>query len=41
LLKLPFEFLKAIRSLVEDRIEKMEKCAEPPQKKKATRIKIE
>jgi len=33
------EFLRAVRSLVDDRIEKLEKCSEPP--KKATRIKID
>ena len=35
------EFLKAIRSLVDERIEKLEKCAQPPEEKKATKIKIE
>lgn len=34
------EFLKAIRSLVDERIEKME-CSGPREEKKATRIKIE
>jgi hypothetical protein len=35
------EFLKAIRSLLDERIDRMEGCARPPQEKKATRIKIE
>ena len=35
------EFLKAIRSLVDEKIEKLEKCAQPPEEKKATKIKIE
>lgn len=35
------EFLKAIRSLIDERIEKLEKCSAPPQEKKATKIKIE
>ncbi len=34
------EFLKAIRSLVDERIEKLEKCGKP-REKKATKIKIE
>jgi hypothetical protein len=35
------EFLKAVRSLVDDRIERMENCAKPPREKKATKIKID
>lgn len=35
------EFLKAIRSLVEERIESLEKCAKAPQEKRATKINIE
>ena len=35
------EFLKAIRSLVDERIEKLGKCAQPPEEKKATKIEIE
>jgi len=35
------EFLKAIRSLVDEKIEKLEKCAHDPEEKKATRIEIE
>jgi hypothetical protein len=35
------EFLKAIRSLIDERIERMEACPGAPEEKKATRIKIE
>lgn len=35
------EFLKAVRSLIDERIEHLEKCSAPRQEKKATRIKIE
>ena len=35
------EFLKAVRSLVDDRIETLEKRSEPPKEKKATKIKID
>jgi len=35
------EFLKAIRSLVDEKIERLEKCAKAPEEKKATRIKID
>jgi hypothetical protein len=35
------EFLKAVRSLVDDRIEAIEKREKKTKKKKATRIKVE
>jgi len=35
------EFLKAFRSLLDDRIEKMEKGLRPKDERKATRIRVE
>ena len=35
------EFLKAIRALIDDRIENLQKKASPKARRKATRIKVE